>query len=180
MRTLVLLLLMAPSSRAAPNPPVAASSGPAVSSTPVQAAALASGTAESSKIRLDAQDAAGALADAETAVANGGGADAYAARADAKRALGRPMEAVIADYAEAANRDPRYIEKYKGLIVQSDSATNPDSSSKKKAIRNWANVIALIIIAFVLLRGRDGSAAPKESEAAGEPQSKKSAVDDKA
>ncbi len=63
------------------------------------------------------------------ALAKGGGADAYAARADAKRALGRPIDEAIADYAQAAKLDPRYIEKWKGLIAQKESEQHPDSKS---------------------------------------------------
>jgi hypothetical protein len=131
------------------------------------AADLPSGTVESSRIRLAAQDAAGALADAEAAVARGGGAGAYAARADAKRALGRPIEEVLSDYARAAALDPRYIEKYQGLVAQRDSERDPRAAAKKsgKGLPRGANSVAevlgvtmlgglMLAAALVLLRGR--------------------------
>ena len=136
------------------------------STAPVQAPTPPPGSLDSSKIRLDAQDAAGALADAETALAHGGGADAYAARADAKRALGRPMGEVIADYAEAAKLDPRYIEKYQGLIAQEESESHPDSRSRSwgKGL-NGVSIVEigaaaalgslLIAVAVMMLRRRD-------------------------
>jgi hypothetical protein len=120
MKTFALALLLAsPALAAAQSAPKGVAVSTAVVQTPRPAGL------ESSKVRLDAQDAAGALADAETALAHGGGADAYAARADAKRALGRPVEEVIADYAEAAKLNPSYIEKYQGLIAQENSEEHP-------------------------------------------------------
>ena len=130
MKVLALMLALAPSCLAAPVALPTASTTTAASTTTVQQPTPPPGSLNSSKIRLDSQDAAGALADAETALAHGGGADAYVARADAKRALGRPMAEVIADYAEAAKLDPRYIEKYQGLIAQGESEKHPDSQSR--------------------------------------------------
>jgi hypothetical protein len=110
----VLAALALPSAASAAQPDAPKSStSPAPTPPP--------GSVESSKIRLDAQDIPGALADAQTVIAEGGGADAYAARADARRAEGGPYEQVLADYAEAAKLDPRYIDKYNGLIAQRDS-----------------------------------------------------------
>ncbi|MFI5363209.1 MAG: hypothetical protein ACHQ49_14680 [Elusimicrobiota bacterium] len=126
MKTLALLLLLASPTFAATQPNADGTPDDVEISTAVQTPSPPPGSLESSKIRLDSQDAAGALRDAETNLQNGGGADAYAARADAKRALGRPIEEAIADYAEAAKLDPRYIEKWKGLIAQKQSETHPD------------------------------------------------------
>jgi hypothetical protein len=72
----------------------------------------------SARARLKNDDLRGALADAEKAVAAGGGAKAYAARADAKRALGFPPDEAIADYAVAARVDAFYAERYEGLVAQ--------------------------------------------------------------
>jgi hypothetical protein len=66
-----------------------------------------------------------ALADAEAAVAAGGGADALAARAEAKLALGRPLAEVIQDYAVAAQLDSKYADKYQGIVAQVRSETRP-------------------------------------------------------
>jgi hypothetical protein len=153
MKTLALLLLLAAPPRAAAQT--------AQPETPK------SGTVDSSKAHLDAQDPAGALRDAETAVARGGGADAYAARADAKRALGRPVAEAAADYAQAAKLDPRYAAKYEGLLEQARSEANPQTNPKKAGreqgtgINHLALVLALVMLgvlvfaaALALLRGR--------------------------
>jgi hypothetical protein len=175
-KTLALVFLLArPAAAASQAPPVAASSAPA------QAAALPAGTLERSKLRLEAHDPAGALADAEAAVAKTHGADEYAARGAAKLALGRPMDEAIADYEEASKLDPRYIEKYKGLIVQRDSERNPKSRMGGKVIETGVNAIALtlgaimasgmiIVFAFALARGREKPFAPSEG---GKPTPKK-------
>ena len=126
MKTLAVLLLLASPAFAATQPNADGTPEDTEISTAVQTPSPAPGSLDSSKIRLGAQDAAGALRDAEMALQKGGGADAYAARADAKRALGRPVDEAIADYAEAAKLDPRYIEKWKGLIAQKQSGVHPD------------------------------------------------------
>ena len=114
MKKLSLILLLAlPCAAADPAAPEASTAAPAATPPP--------GSLDSSKIRLDAHDLPGALADAESVVAKGGGADAFAARADAKRALGMPIEQVLADYAQAVKLDPRYLEKYDGLVAQVES-----------------------------------------------------------
>lgn len=107
--------------------PVSASTAAAPTPVPTPAP----GSVESSQIRLEAGDAAGALADAELVIAKGGGAEAFAARADAKRALGRPYEEVLADYALAAKLDPRHIVKYDGFMAQRESEIHP--TAKRKA-----------------------------------------------
>jgi hypothetical protein len=126
MKTLALFLLLASPAFAAPRPNADGTPEDVEISTAVQTPSPPPGSLDSSKIRLGAQDAAGALRDAETNLQHGGGADAYAARGDAKRALGRPVDEAIADYAEAAKLDPRYIEKWKGLIAQKQSEAHPD------------------------------------------------------
>jgi hypothetical protein len=84
--------------------------------------------AANAKTLLNADDLQTALATAAAAVAAGGGADAFAARAEAKRALGRPLAEVIDDYAQAARLDPRYAEKYQGVIAQLQSEAFPVKS----------------------------------------------------
>lgn len=172
MKTLVLALMLARPSLAAPSTaPVAGSSAP------VQAPALPAGSLESARIRLNAQDAAGALADAQAAVDKTHGADAYAARADAMLALGRSMDEVIADYEQASKLDPRYLERYKGLIVQRDSERNAGSKAgaSGKEIDSGFNGLALtlgltmisvlvLIVAFVLIRGHEKPVSPPRSE----------------
>jgi hypothetical protein len=134
------------------------------------------GTVETARIRLKAEDLAGALADAETAVARGGGAEAYAARADAKLALGRPLDEVIADYAPAVKLDPRYAKRYQGLVDQKASLAEPRKKPKhlKTAGENYNGLamvlgtaalgLLLVIVTLVLVRGRDDPGACRECE----------------
>src|SRR5208282_6051572 len=152
MKLLALLILLA-------SPALGASTDAVQSPTPDP------GSLQSSRIRLDAHDAAGALADAETVLAHGGGADAFAARADAKRALGRPINEVIADYAEATKLDPRYIEKYKGLIAQRDAEAHPGSNaaSSGKGLNGTpiagivaAGLVGVLLVGFGFLLARRG------------------------
>jgi tetratricopeptide (TPR) repeat protein len=150
-RFAVLLLLASPAFAAAQRSADGTSADVEIS-TAVQTPSPPPGSLASSKIRLDAQDAAGALRDAETALNNGGGADAYAARGDAKRALGRPLDQVIADYAEAAKLDPRYIEKYKGLIAQQQSESNPKATAGGKGLNGVpVSVMATAVVVGVML-----------------------------
>lgn len=131
MRTCALLCLLATAAAAAP----AVSTGTAAAAPAVSSAAAPTpvpGSLDSSKIRLDAGDAAGALNDAEQVLTKGGSADAYAARGDARRALGRPFEEVLSDYQQAATLDPRYIEKYKGLLAQAESERHPKGGKDAK------------------------------------------------
>ena len=120
--------------------------------SPAAAQSPKDGTVDGSKIRLDAQDPAGALRDAETAVARGGGADAYAARADAKRALGRPVAEAAADYAQAAKLDPRYTAKYQGILEQARSEAHPQTDPKKagKTQGSGFNHLSLVMGAVML------------------------------
>jgi hypothetical protein len=129
------------------------------------------GTVASAQVRL-AHDPAGALADAETALAHGGGADAFAARADAELALGRPLDQVIADYGKAAKLNPDYLERYQGLVVQRYTESHPQSRRKTGGVSlgaDMTNDIALmlaggaigfmiLIIMLVMIKGRDTSA----------------------
>ena len=154
MKTLALFLLLAAPAFAATAPNADGTPEDVEISTAVQTPSPPPGSLDSSKIRLESQDAAGALRDAEIALQHGGGADAYAARGDAKRALGRPVEEAIADYAEAAKLDPRYIEKYKGLIAQKQSGTHPDTENTGGKGLNGvpiAEIAAAAIVGIVLL-----------------------------
>jgi tetratricopeptide (TPR) repeat protein len=165
MKTLAVLLLLAAPALAAPSLDPAPSTG----------------TVESVKLRLKINDPAAALAEAEAAVARTGAADAYAARADAKLAAGRPLDDVIADYREAAERDPKYAEKYEGLIVQKKSEMNPALGRKggvsmpsganglAKVLGAAAMGLLIFIAALVLLRGRERPLAPPEEPAKKEP-----------
>ena len=131
------------------------------------------GTVASAKLRL-AHDPAGALADANIAVARGGGvdADAFAARADAELALGRPLDQVIEDYGKAAKLSPVYLERYQGLVVQRYTESHPHSRQKTGGVSlagDMTNDIALmlaggaigfmiLVITLVMIKGRDTSA----------------------
>ncbi|MDE2141439.1 MAG: hypothetical protein KGL74_02215 [Elusimicrobia bacterium] len=166
--------------------PCAAAAGPHRVSTTTVATSTAAptptpGTLDSSKIRLDAHDAKGALADAELVLAKGGGADAYAARADAKRALGQPMDSVLADYALAAKLDPRYIEKYQGLIAQSESEKNPKTAKGGTGLGGvpvgfiaLSILVGMACIAGGVLMSRDGKKMePPAQDVPGDPDKPK-------
>jgi tetratricopeptide (TPR) repeat protein len=164
MKRLALLLLLAlPALAAGQRAPDGTPEDTEVS-TAAQTPSPPPGSLDSSKIRLDAQDAAGALSD---------GADAYAARGDAKRALGRPLDEAIADYAQAAKLDPRYIEKWKGLIAQKESAAHPKNAGSKGlngvSVATMAAVaiigILLIAAAFRLLHKRSEHPLAPDDEA---------------
>ncbi|MEQ1918045.1 MAG: hypothetical protein ABL955_02520 [Elusimicrobiota bacterium] len=77
-----------------------------------------------SKARLSAGDAPGAHGDAEDALAlEPRLGEAYAARADAKRALGRAEAELLSDYEAAAKFDGRFTDAYKALVTRSASAS---------------------------------------------------------
>ncbi len=129
--------------------------------------AAASAGGGNPKAGYGGEDPAAALREAETAVRRGGAADAYAARGDAKRALGRPFEEFIVDYAEAARRDPQYNEKYQGLVEQRRSQLNVaekkapavqadhDDNALAKILGSVAVGGLILIAAVVLLLGRE-------------------------
>ena len=72
-----------------------------------------------SKARLVARDGGGAVEDAEYAITLAPGlGEAYAARAEAKRTLGRPAAELLADYEIAARLDGRFTEAYKTAKLQ--------------------------------------------------------------
>ncbi len=170
-----LLIALAPPSAAEPaTVPLAASTAPAPELTPPP------GTLDSSKIRIDAHDVSGALADAQLVISKGGGAEAYAARADALRAEGGHFDEVLADYARAAKLDPRYIEKYQGLIAQRDSEEHPQKSQGDKGLNGVpvsfiASVGAaslLCIAAAVVISRRRGRTPPAPDDEEIEPDGK--------
>lgn len=140
----------------------------ALTSAPARADASDVFTAQPLQLRDPAKE----LRDAENAVRHGGGADAYAARGDAKRSLGRSFEDYIKDYAEAARQDPKkYGEKFRGAVEMQESQTKREAkkfSRSASAGDKDANVLAKIMFAcalavlvfiasIVLIRGRAGS-----------------------
>jgi hypothetical protein len=117
---------------------------------PIQAADPATLT-QDAKTLLGAEQLRSALADAEAAVAAGGGADALAARAEAKLALGRPLAEALQDYEAAARLDPRYGEKYQGLLAQLKSETSPDRPKDRK--RSGAGGIGMGVVGGLAAAG---------------------------
>jgi hypothetical protein len=161
MTTLALLLLLAAPGLASEILPPAPSTG----------------TVALAKLKLQVQDTQGALKDAEAAVANGGGADAYAALADAKFAVGRPIDEVIAEYAEAMKLDPKYAVKYKGLITQRDSEANRRTRLQTGGMNvgSGANGFAMLlavsaiscllfVVFLVMVQGHEKPVSPPEDE----------------
>ena len=142
MKLLAALALAAFLGRAAAQP-----IGPAISTADAQS------LTQDARTLLDTRDRKDALADAEAAVQAGGGADAYAARAEAKLALNRPDDALL-DYAEAARRDPaRFDAKYRSLQARFQPQAAPDKA-KKAALSGVAGVS----IRFILGLGAAGFA----------------------
>lgn len=87
---------------------------------------------ERSKARLAAGDAAGALGDSDDAIGlDPRLADGYAARAEAKRALGLKDAELLADLETAAKLDPGFAEQYKAvkLRVGGPSADGPGEAT---------------------------------------------------
>lgn len=77
---------------------------------------------ERSKARLAAGDAAGALGDSDDAIGlDPRLADGYAARAEAKRALGLKEAELLADLETAAKLDPSFADQYKALKLRFDA-----------------------------------------------------------
>jgi hypothetical protein len=155
MRTpLLLLLLMAPLGAAAED----------VSSASVSAQVTV--TAQSVKKRnFNLSDPAQDLRAAERAISRGGGAEAYADRGAAKRALGRPFEDYIVDYAAAAKLDPQYRERFEGIIEQRESQirrekklrgvqADHDANGLAKALGSVAIGGLVFLAALILLEGR--------------------------
>lgn len=71
-----------------------------------------------SKARLAAGDFPGALGDSDDAIRlDPRLGEAYAARAEAKRALGRAEAELVSDYEAAANLDGRFTEAYKAITA---------------------------------------------------------------
>lgn len=117
---------------------------------------------------LQSRDPVKELGAAQDAVNRGGGADAYAARGDAKRSLGRPFQDFVADYAEAARRDPKkYGEKFRGIIEQQESETKrqvkkyargtpgeKDANFLSKILFVVALTPLVLVAGLVLIRGR--------------------------
>jgi len=72
-----------------------------------------------SKARLASGDAPGALGDSDDAIRMDPSlGEAYAARAEAKRALGRAEEELLTDYEEAAKLDGRFTQAYRALVTR--------------------------------------------------------------
>lgn len=76
-----------------------------------------------SQARLKAGDAAGALSDADAAVGLAPTlGEAFAARAEAKRALGKREAELLADYEAAAKLDGRFAQAYKAVLLGGSGA----------------------------------------------------------
>lgn len=132
-----------------------------------------------SKARLAAGDAPGALGDAEDAVRMEPRlGEAYAARAEAKRALGRSDAELLSDYETASGLDARFTEAYKAVSARLASGSaagaqadgsNTDPGPAEDGFRGWrampknrrlmTSVLVLAaaaggLLAFLLLKRR--------------------------
>lgn len=142
------------------------------SAVPAASTAEAETLTQNSRTLLDAQDRKTALSQAEAAVQAGGGADAYAARADAELALGQ-TDGSLLDYAEAARRDPaRYAKKYRELLARlrphgekSELARGRTPGGRTMIfIRVMGAAGVLLLVVAVLLLRRKGTVGKSGSE----------------
>jgi tetratricopeptide (TPR) repeat protein len=98
---------------------------------------------ERSKARLETGDAKGALADADDAVAlEPGLGEAYAARADANRALGKREAELLEDYEKAAKLDPHFGDAYASALLRANDARPSGNDAAKEALRRSAAAAA--------------------------------------
>lgn len=152
MRLLAALALVGLCASASAQPAGLSAGTTTTLSVPASSTGPADTLAQNSGRLLDAQDKKDALSQAEAAVNAGGGAEAYAARADAEAALGRADDALI-DYEEAARRDPkRYGAKYETLKDRLHPKT--DKNADKAALGGVAGVS----IGMILTLGGAGAA----------------------
>ena len=137
------LACLAGRAAAQPQPLAPGATAPAVSTA---AASEAATLTQNSKTLLDVRDSKSALDDADAAVRAGGGADAYAARAEAKLAVSRPDDALI-DYAEAARRAPaRYEAKNRALQARIEPNASLDKPRKNAAARGVAGISIVVLL----------------------------------
>lgn len=84
-----------------------------------------------SRARLKAGDAAGALIDANMALERSSElGEAYAARAQANRAIGQAEKELLADYEKAANLDPGFAQEYQTLKLKLGGVTQAATAGK--------------------------------------------------
>jgi hypothetical protein len=165
---LVLLASLAP----AQTPPPAASSAPAPAASTGPATGPAAVLIKNSKTRLQADDVQGALRDAEAAVAAGGGADAFAQRAEAKLASGRPIAEAVDDYEQAAKLDGRYAPQYAGLVDQMNTGLHPNARPKSREAGALLSTrvlmgmtvggLILVVVGFLVPRRRKPGEPPQD------------------
>lgn len=87
-----------------------------------------------SRARREAGDAAGALGDANDAIRMQPDlGEAYAARAEADRSLGRAEADLLADYEAAAKLDGRFTDAYKTALIRSGAGDDAVAISKEKS-----------------------------------------------
>lgn len=85
-----------------------------------------------SRARREAGDAAGALGDANDAIGMEPGlGEAYAARAEANRALGRAEADLLADYEAAAKLDGRFTDAYKTVLTSVGGGETASAEGQK-------------------------------------------------
>lgn len=127
-----------------------------------------------SKARLAAGNAPGALGDARDAIAMEETlGEAYAARAEANRALGRSNADLKADYRLAAMYDSRFLSDYKALVPPEEwiePSTNEQAKTPSgpppPGPREWGLLAAVATLSALL--GAAGSAAVFRRRRSGE------------
>lgn len=127
----------------------------------------AAARAARARARLETGDAAGALEDADVALAAGPSAAMHAVKGEALLALGRKGEEMLSHFKAAAALDGNYSARYQELLAGGGATTGasaPDPSRRmgeKDVTRpSWllpaavAGLAILILLAFLLLRRR--------------------------
>ncbi|MBI3565838.1 MAG: protein kinase [Elusimicrobia bacterium] len=122
------------------------------------------------KMRAQSGDGAGALQDADAAVAYApGNASAYRTRGEAREALGQKAEQILADYKKAAELDPQQTQYYADAVARLSGrpATAPSAASRSSGPRRLdalllaaAGALAILTgFALRMSRGRRGARA---------------------
>ncbi|MDX6771070.1 MAG: hypothetical protein SF051_16180 [Elusimicrobiota bacterium] len=132
----------------------------------------AAARAARARARLELGDAAGALEDAEVALAAGHTAPALALKGEALLALGRKGDEVLAAFKAAAELDGSYSARYQELIARGGTAAGASAPDPARATGTeaagrpaWllpasaAGLVVLALLAWLLLaRRRDENA----------------------
>ena len=126
-----------------------------------------------SRARREAGDAAGARGDANDAIGMQPGlGEAYAARAEANRALGRAAADLLADYEQAAKLDGSFTDAYKMVLTQvggsgGDTAVSDEDKKPGSSGASRPAVAFSAVLGAVRVHLRDAGGRGRDNRAAG-------------